>query len=139
MEANRNEAAEAIAQLRYMQNVYSQQYEFIQNEISAYIAELNALRGNLSIIENAPTLDNSKVLVDCDGGAYVEASLGKVQKMIVYVGAGYLVEKSLEDAKRFVNENSARREEMIRRLDGEKKKLESELVNIAYKLASMQQ
>jgi prefoldin alpha subunit len=133
------EAEEAVAQLRYLQNIYSQQYEFLENEIATYSLALNSMRRNSELIENTSRLSNSKILVNGEAGMYFEAGVGIMEKVIAYVGAGYLVEKSLEEAKEFAKSNERRSEEGLRKLISDKQKVEKELMDISYKLSSVRQ
>ncbi|MCL5008397.1 MAG: hypothetical protein M1156_00715 [Candidatus Marsarchaeota archaeon] len=55
------------------------------------------------------------------------------------MGSGYLVEKSVLEAKEFIEANQKNQEVMLNKLDAERKKLQNELISIAYKMESMQQ
>jgi len=130
-------AAEAQAQLRYLQSVYSQQYELIENEIATFTIAMGAVQRNLEILESKDKLANSTILINGDGGAYIEASIKSVNKALVYVGAGYLVEKDAEAAMEFLKGNGKKQEDAIKKLISEKEKIEKELVDISYKLSAL--
>lgn len=136
---DRNAAAEAQAQLRYLQNIYSQQYEVIENEIATFGIAMGSVQRNIDLLEKKAKIENSNILINGEGGTYIEASIKSINKLIVYVGAGYLVEKGAEEAKDFLKGNEKKQEEALKRLIGDKQKIEKELVDISYKLSLLEQ
>jgi prefoldin, archaeal alpha subunit/eukaryotic subunit 5 len=108
-----------VAQLRYLQNIYSQQYEMIESEIATYSLALSAINKNIDMLEDPDKINNKEMLLNGEGGTYIVAKIKPVEQVITYVGAGYLVEKSLEDAKAFLNDNRKKQEENLRRLSEE--------------------
>lgn len=138
-EGNDQDAEQAVAQLRYLQNIYSQQYEMIESEIATYSLALSAINKNIDMLEDPDKINNKEMLLNGEGGTYIVAKIKPVEQVITYVGAGYLVEKSLEDAKAFLNDNRKKQEENLRRLSEERLKIEKELVSISYKLSAYNQ
>lgn len=138
-EENKPTAAEAQAQLRYLQSIYSQQYELLENEIATFTMAMGSLHKNLETLENKDRLSNSKILVSGEGGAYIEASVKSLDKALVYIGAGYLVEKSIEDAKAYLKGNGSKQEETVKKLISERQKLEKEMMDVSYKLSILDQ
>ena len=134
-----NTEENAYAQLRYMQNMYSQQYQLLEEQMATYSLSLDSLRKGVQFLAAAKPSSKSKTLLNIGGGAYVEASLPEIKSILVYVGSGYLMEKSVTESKEFVEGNLKKQEEILSKLDAQRKKLQGELINISYKLESMQQ
>lgn len=130
---------ELYSQLRYLQNLYSQQYEFVEDNLATYSIANNTIKKNLELLDNAASAKGSKILVNPEGGIYFEASVKEMNKIITYVGAGYLAEKSIDQAKEFLTENQKKGEEVLKKLISDKQKLENELLDINYKLAALEQ
>ncbi len=128
---------EAMAQLQYLNNVYTQRYEIISNQVDTYSLAHDAIARNLSIIEKIQSIEDSNVLINCEGGTYIEAKVGKVHRVMTYVGAGYAVEKSIEDAREFLDSNMKNGEMVINKLLAERQKVEKELLDISYKAAEL--
>lgn len=128
--------AEAQAQLRYLQSVYSQQYELLQNEIATFTMALGSTQKNADLLENRDKISNSTILISGEGGAYIEASIKSIDRAIVYVGAGYLVEKSAEEAMEYLKTNAAKQEETMKRLVADRQRIEKELMDISFKLSA---
>jgi len=125
---------EVIEQLRYLQSLYTQEYEAILSEISNYSLIYNATKRNIEVLENLGMLENGKILLNLEGGTYIEARLNKIERALVYVGSGYLVEKGLEEAKAFLSENRQREEQLMNELTKQKESIEKSLIDITFEL-----
>jgi prefoldin alpha subunit len=139
MQDDNKSLADAQAQLRYLQNVYSQQFELLENEIATFSLAMNSVQRNLELLHNKNRLEKSKALINGDGGLYIEASISPLERVIMYVGAGYLVEKSPEEAKEFLQSNAKKQEEAAKKLTAERQKIEKQLFDIAYQLSILEQ
>lgn len=129
---------DVIMQLRYLQSLYTQQYETLNNSIASYTLNATSLQRNIDLLEKASKVENSNILVSGEGGSYVSAKIGKVESVMTYVGGGYLVEKTIDGALTFMKSNQKRGEEVMNRMISDKQKLEGELIDIDYKLNSIQ-
>jgi prefoldin alpha subunit len=125
---------EAIEQLQYLQTIYAQEYDNLLREITNYNAVYNATRRNLEVLNNIDSLQNNKVLVNLEGGTYIDANIGKIEKIMVYVGSNYIVEKSIEEAKLFLEESKKRQEEIINELNKQKQDIEKALIDIGIEI-----
>ncbi len=130
---------DAINQLRYLQNVYSQQYEVLENQISTYTMSIDAILKGVEALEKATTAEKSKTLINTGPGVYMEGEITNNKTTLTYVGAGYLIEKTVAQAKEFIELNKKKQEEVLKKLLSEKSKLQSELIDVMYKLESLQQ
>ncbi len=138
-EMSQQDAQEAFAQLQYLQNVYTQRYEILNEQITTYSIARDAVLRSISLIDNAGSLENSNVLLNTEGGTYIEASVNKVDKLLTYVGAGYLVEKGIAEAKEFLEAAVKNSESAVAKLMGERQKVEQELFDISYRMAAFRQ
>ena len=125
---------EAIEQLQYLPTIYAQEYDNLLREITNYNAVYNATRRNLEVLNNIDSLQNNKVLVNLEGGTYIDANIGKIEKIMVYVGSNYIVEKSIEEAKLFLEESKKRQEEIINELNKQKQDVEKALIDIGIEM-----
>ena len=138
-QASGNEEQDALAQLQYLQGVYTQRYEMLNEQITAYSITKDALRQGMDVVEKAETIGNSGMLVNAGGGTYIEARAGRIDKLITYVGAGYMAEKPLAEAKEFLQNAIKNGEASITKLLNERQKAEKELFDISYRLAAFGQ
>lgn len=144
MPADENQGAkmdprELMAQLRYLQDLYSQQYQALQDNIATFTIAQSALQRNIELLDNADSVEGKSILLDGEGGTYMNATLGKFGSVLVYVGAGYIIEESLADAKSFLKNNEAKGEQLLNRLVSDRQKVEKELIDISFKLNAVQQ
>ncbi|MDE1767736.1 MAG: prefoldin subunit alpha [Candidatus Micrarchaeota archaeon] len=139
MADNQYDAQEIMMQLRYLQEVYSRQYEAIEDQIASYTVANAALQRNLDLLNSLDEIGNSAIVIGGEGGAYVPAKLGKADKAMTYIGGGYLVEKDIPDAADFLRSNQKKSEEFLHRLLADKQKIEGELMDIAFKMNALSQ
>ncbi|MCL4365218.1 MAG: prefoldin subunit alpha [Candidatus Marsarchaeota archaeon] len=131
-------ADELLMQLRYLQNLYAQQYENLENSIATYTMTNTSLLRNIELLEKSKSVEGSRIMISGEGGAYVPAKIEKIDRIMTYVGGGYMIEKSVAEAIEFLKSNSKTAEELLNRMLSDKKRLESELVDIEYKIGAMQ-
>ncbi len=133
------EKQDALEQLRYLQEVYAREYQTLLNEISNYLLVSNSFERNREILNNADKFKNSSILLNIEAGTFVKVNANDFKSVLVQVGAGYLVEKNVEEAKEFVGKNSERLQANLKQLGVQKQKVEKELLDLSYKIEGMQQ
>ena len=138
-QSNQASVAEAQAQLQYLYNVYTQQHGLLENEIAALTMTSAAIARNIETLENKERLSGSKILIDGEGGAYLTATMDPIDKALVYIGAGYLLEKDAPQALDYLKANSKKQDEIIKKLNADKQRIEKELVSVTYNLSQMEQ
>ncbi|MGC8629074.1 MAG: prefoldin subunit alpha [Candidatus Micrarchaeia archaeon] len=134
---NRENRENDINRLVYLQAAYTQQYEILSNELATYSIAQQSLLKNIDMLENYSKIVNSKMLVNT-GSILFEATAGKFEKVLVYVGAGYAVEKTVDEAKEFLKKNEKETADTIERLIKERNKIEQTLLEIGYDLNILQ-
>ncbi len=139
MAADSGKREEEINRLFYLQSLYNQQYEALMNELTTMSMAQASLERNLNLLDRKDSIKGTSILVNAEGGTYFEASVKDIKKVITYVGAGYLVEKEVEQAKEFVKKNIEQSRSAISKLAEDKKKLENEIMRVQYAIESMQQ
>ena len=93
---------EQIYTLQYLQQLYQSQYTSIANDMNRSVEYLNELNGVQKTLENVPMVSGKDILVSLGGNAYITSKVKKLDSILVGVGAGYMVEKGVDDAKSFV-------------------------------------
>ena len=95
------------------------------NFVSAILTELNYAKMTLGALEGEKR--NVPLLVPIGGGSYIRAKLGSAQKVIVGMGAGVSVEKSMSEAKETVGTR-------ISQLTETRESLQQQLTQVAQKI-----
>ncbi len=114
------------------------EYDFLQRFaglIKTRIDTLNALRSNFINAKNV--LDSLKdkkegheVLVPIGGGVYIYCSLKNSQNILISLGAGYVIEKTLDQALEYVDERINEIEKSIEELSKQLNQVASKLSEI---------
>jgi prefoldin alpha subunit len=130
---------EEMERLLYLQGLYSKEYEAVMNEIASLSMAQAALARNTELLKQKDRLDNSKILISGGGGTYIDASIKGIDRVLAYVGAGYLVEKDVEGAKELLRKSSDAGNEALKKLNDDRRKLEKEITSIQFAMDSMQQ
>ena len=130
-------ASEALAQLQYVQNIYTQRYELLNSQLTAMnIARESMLRG-LELASNTDRMKGTSILLTTDDATYMRARIEDVESIITYVGGGYLTEKPVKDAKAFLEQNMKENDAIHSKLVAEMQNLEKELFSISYRIAAL--
>ena len=126
-----------LEQLKYMQGVYGQEYEALAANINSYVSLSAMMSRNIEFIENVERVKGSNMLLNLEAGTYIEVKASNTDKVFTYVGFGYVVEKSKDEAKVFLEENRKKTDEIVKKLTADREKIETELMSIELKLNSM--
>ncbi|MGC8676434.1 MAG: hypothetical protein ACP5T3_02885 [Candidatus Micrarchaeia archaeon] len=132
-----NDNSDEVNRLAYLQAAYTQQYELISNEIATYVLTRDSLMRSAELAERIGSVENANILAG-NGSIMFAASTASIKRMMVYVGAGYVVEKSIEETKAFIEKLTKANEEAIQKLSAEKNKIERTLAEISYDLNALQ-
>jgi len=130
---------EEFNRLIYLQSIYNQRFEAITNELTTYSMAHAALQRSLDLLSKKDELTNASILLNAEGGMYIEAGIKGISKVITYIGAGYLVEKDIESAKAYMSKNLSSGDEAIKRLANDRHKLEGEMIKVQYSIDMLQQ
>lgn len=127
----------SLEQLKYLQGVYGQEYEALAANINNYISISAMMSRSIEFIGNIGSVKNSNMLLNLEAGTYIEVKASNTDKVFTYVGFGYVVEKSRDDAVAFLTDNMKKTNEIVKKLTSDREKVETELINIELKLNSM--
>ncbi len=133
------ESKEEAAKLEYLHDVYLKEYENIVNTLSTYGSIANAAEMSKAVLENMQKLKDKKLMLNLGSGLYANVTMANDDKIVAYVGAGYFVEKDVDEAKHFLEEYSQRNKKIIDQLSSDKKRFEDEIFDIEYKLSLLEQ
>lgn len=112
--SSEDEVRRLIVELRLLEGTAETLQSRI-NLVNAMHAELSMAKRTLEGVEKEKP--DASVFVPIGGGSYIKAKLADVEKVVYGVGAGISVEKSLEEAKRGVDERISELERTRRALE----------------------
>ncbi len=127
-------AAEELEKLRYLQELYMQEYNAVLGKLSEYAADSAAMERNREVLNNIDKIKGNNILLNLEGGSYIEVKVSDIAGILTYVGAGYIIETDKENASRILETNFKRVEELAKKLTAEKEKLEGILTDIEFEI-----
>jgi prefoldin alpha subunit len=136
MAENDNEKAGELDELRYMQQVYQNQYTALSNAMNMHVQDLQMLSAVQRTLENNGMLKGKETLMHVGASVYMKAEVKDYGHAVVSVGGGYLVEKSVDEAKGFVSTMLAKKTEVVNGMSRSRKELQAALIEMSYKLDS---
>lgn len=128
---------ENVAVLRYLQQLYQNQYSALINEMNRnveYIRELNNVQITL---ENSGSVSKKNALMHLGAGVYLGVNVNKIENIMVEIGGGYILEKSAEDAKQFIALRIEKLTSVFNNLVKNRKELEKAIIEISYRLEAL--
>lgn len=132
-----NPKQQSLEELKYIQEVYQNQYAVASNSINLALQELQELNSAQKTLENSAIIEGREVIMGIGSDFYAFSKIPDAKRFIVAVGANYLVEKETDSAKQYVAEKIKRGNESLNKLMKSRKELESALLDISYKINSL--
>ena len=129
-----NEKVEEIEELRYMQQIYQNQYEVLNNSINMHLQDMQALNSAQKTLENNGLIGGKEMLTHAGASVYFRAEIKDANHVVVGIGGNYLIEKSVDDAKGYLSKLIAKRTETINHLIKSRRELQAALIDVSYKI-----
>src|SRR3990170_7759308 len=103
--ASRSKQEEELRKLSVELRFFEQTAETLQSRINMMNAAMTDLTyANMTLDGIEKEKENSELLVPIGGGSYVKVKLANPDKVVVGMGAGVSIEKTLPEAKAIVKE-----------------------------------
>ena len=128
---------QGIEELRYIQQVYQNQYTMIGNSINMLFRELQELNSAQKTLENIDIVEGKDTLTGIGADFYLAGRIQNPKTAIVGVGAGYLVEKEIDASKTHVAALIQKHTENLNKLTKSRKEVEAALIEISYRLENI--
>ena len=107
------------------------------NDMNRSVQYLNELNGVQKTLESAPMVSGKDTLISLGGNTYINSKVKKLDSILVGVGAGYMVEKDIEDAKRFVAAKIDKVTEMFNGLLKSRNELRDAIMDVTSRLNAL--
>ncbi len=137
MEAGNKQAAnpdEEMYTLRYLQQLYQSQYGALSSEINRVVSYLGELNAAQKAVESSDQISGREALVHLGANIYMAAKNKKLDNVVVSIGGGYLVEKTIIQVKQFLASKIERITEMFNKLIKNRNELAAALREISIKI-----
>ena len=111
--------------------------EFQSQYIQAALTDYH--KAKLTVEHMKSTSHQSDIMYPIGGGAFLTGAISDPSKVLVNVGAGYLLEKSIDDAIKKIDERIAAAEENLTRLNQMAQQIQSEATDLSEKTQKLMQ
>lgn len=127
----------SVDELRYVQQVYQNQYAVMGNSINMALQELQDLNSVQKTLENANIIEGKEILTGLGADSFMVSSVKSAKTAMMSVGGGYLVEMDNDSAKQRIAKIIQKRNEGLNKLMKNRKELEAALIEISYRLNNL--
>ena len=126
--------AKSIDELRYMQQVYQNQYAALNSSMNMHMQEVQMLGAVQNTLENNDLMKGKETLMHIGASVYMKTMAKDSASVIVSIGGGYLMEKGIDEAKGYVSRRMAKKTEELNGMAKSRKELQNALIDISYKM-----
>jgi prefoldin alpha subunit len=125
---------QTLEELRYLQQVYQNQYAVAGNSINMTLQALQELNSAQKTLENLDLTNGREIVTSLGAEVYAFGKISNPKSVLVAVGAGYLVEKDIDSAKGYAAALIQKHTENLNKITKSRKEIESALIEISYRL-----
>lgn len=123
-----------IEEFRYLQQIYQNQYMLINQELSNRALNLRELDSAQKTLENISTLEGKGTLIPIGANTFATGKITDNKSIAVGIGAGFLVEKNVDEAKNYISKAIEQENKYLTQLVKNKKDTEVALMELEYKI-----
>lgn len=123
-----------IDELRYIRQIYQNQYTEITSELEAKVMLMKELDMTQRSLESISEIEGKNTLMPIGYDVYLNAHIEKNNHALIGVGAGCIVDKSIDEAKGYIAKAVEKETKSLNNLMRAKKEVESALIEVSYKI-----
>ncbi len=123
--------------LQYMQDYYQNQYIALQRSLQNASEALAEMRETKESVENISKISGKGILSSIGSGMMIKAQAEKIEYVVVGVGAGFYVEKDVQDAQAYIAASINTQEGLIKRLVEAQDKVKRAIIETASKIDNL--
>lgn len=127
-------AATTIEEFRYLQQIYQNQYMLVNRELSTRSENLGELYSAQQTLENIDAIKDKGTMVPIGANVFAAGKVTDNKSIVVGIGAGYMVEKNIDEAKNYISKAIEQETKNVNQLNKNKKGVEAALMEIEYKI-----
>lgn len=120
--------------LNYLYNYYRELYEGLSRNLDLEIHKVEGYSKVKESLNKRDLLFDSNTLIDLGNGFYINGHIPKFDEVLVSVGGGYYIEKSVDESKQELDHIFEDEKKLINDIEHEKGNIEDLLIKIEYRL-----
>ena len=135
------QSEEALQKLAYEYQLLQAQAQLLAQNLELLTLGMNEFKAVKETLEKLKEVEDEKpeILVPIGAGSFLKGQIVDRENAIVSVGAGYAMEKSLDDAIRYLDGRVKEYEEAIKKTQESLHQIEHKLQELAVKAQKLQQ
>ncbi len=126
--------ATTLEEFRYLQQIYQNQYGLVSQELNNRTENMRELDAAQKALENIDTIKDKSTMIPVGANTFALGKITDNKSVVVGIGAGYMVEKNIEEAKNYIAKALEQETKYINQLNKNKKDVEAALMEIAFKV-----
>ncbi|MGC8652075.1 MAG: prefoldin subunit alpha [Candidatus Micrarchaeia archaeon] len=123
-----------IDELRYMQQLYEQQYRMLSDSVTAASNELNELTAVQKALDDSGLIEGRELFTHVGSSFYVRSRAVDPKTFVVGIGGGYLAEMPIDYAKEYIAREIEKKSAELSAVMGDRKKVEEELLGVLHRI-----
>ena len=132
-----NDKKNEAAQLEYMLQAYQERLNNISEQINSIMALIQKLNMERELLENVESTKNKNIMVNVGNALFVESKSNSMENVVVGIGARLAIEKDTASALELIKTRIDKITGNLNSAIAEKKKTESFIYDISYKLEQL--
>ncbi|AIF69362.1 prefoldin subunit alpha [Palaeococcus pacificus DY20341] len=135
------QSEEALQKLAYEYQLLQAQAQLLAQNLELLTLGMNEFKAVKETLEKLKEVEDEKpeILVPIGAGSFLKGQIVDKENAIVSVGAGYAIEKSLDDAIGYLDSRVKEYEEAIKKTQESLHQIEHKLQELAIKAQKLQQ
>jgi prefoldin alpha subunit len=135
------QSQEALEKLAYEYQLLQAQAQLLAQNLELLNLGMNEFKAVKETLEKLKEVEEEKpeILVPIGAGSFLKGQIIDKNNAIVSIGAGYAIEKSFDDAIKYLDERIKEYEDAIKRTQDALQNLEQKLQDLARKAQKIQQ
>ncbi len=131
---------EALQKLAYEYQLLQAQAQLLSQNLELLTLGMNEFSAVKDTLEELKKVEeeNPEILVPIGAGSFLKGKIMDKRSAIVSIGAGYAMEKSIDDAIAYLNERIEEYEDAIRKTQESLQKIERKLQDLAVQAQKLQ-
>ncbi len=135
MAEKEEEPRQSMEEVRYMAQLYNDRYTALNAEIKELVADIGSLSNSKKTLEEFDSIKGRKILTPISNIMQIFSTAEASDKVLVSVGGGYVLEKSIAEAQQFLDKVLDGKNRQLASMSKEKDTVENILLRLSYTLS----
>ena len=135
MAEKEEEPRQSLEEIRYMAQLYNDRYTALNAEIKELVADIGSLSNSKKTLEEFDFIKGRKILTPISNIMQIFSTAEASDKVLVSVGGGYILEKSIAEAQQFLDKMLDGKNRQLASMSKEKDTVENILLRLSYTLS----